>query len=335
MIALGGNAIKKPDEKGTVEEQMRNVSVACKQIAEIAKQGYKIVITHGNGPQVGNLAIQQEQAESLVPAQPLVVLGSMTQGQIGYMMQQSLRNFLGADGWEIVTVVTQVLVDEDDPDFEDPHKPVGPFYKKNEARRLGAENGWIMKHVRPDGDRQWRRVVPSPVPLGIVEGKSISKMVNLDMIVIASGGGGIPVIKDSKGALRGVDAVIDKDRAGSVLAKEVGADIFLVLTDVEYVKLDYGKPDERAVHHMTPDEAKRYSEEGHFLPGSMGPKIEACIEFVESGGDRAIITSLTRAVDALSGESGTTISEVRARARGLSHQSRRGKRLFASELQPQ
>lgn len=310
MIALGGNAIKKPDEKGTVEEQMRNVSVACKQIAEIAKQGYKIVITHGNGPQVGNLAIQQEQAESLVPAQPLVVLGSMTQGQIGYMMQQSLRNLLGADGWEVVTVVTQVLVDKDDPDFEDPHKPVGPFYKEDEARRLGAENGWTMKHVRPDGDRQWRRVVPSPVPLGIVEGKSISKMVDSGMMVIASGGGGIPVIKDGKGALKGVDAVIDKDRAGGVLAKEVGANIFLILTDVDCAKLDYGKPDERPIHHMTTDEAKRYSEEGHFLPGSMGPKVGACIKFVESGGDRAIITSLERAVAALSGEFGTTISGI-------------------------
>ena len=311
MIALGGNAIKQPDEKGTVEEQMRNVSVACEQIAEIARQGYKIVITHGNGPQVGNLAIQQEQAERLVPAQPLVVLGSMTQGQIGYMMQQSLRNLLGADGWEVVTVVTQVLVDKDDPDFEDPHKPVGPFYKEDEARKFGAEGGWTMKHVRPDGDRQWRRVVPSPVPLGIIEGKSISKMVNSGMIVIASGGGGIPVIKDSRGALKGVDAVIDKDRAGGVLAKEVGANIFLILTDVECAKFDYGKSDERPIHHMTPDEARKYSEEGHFLPGSMGPKVEACIKFVESGGDRAIITSLARAVAALNGESGTTISEVR------------------------
>ena len=308
MIALGGNAIKQPHEKGTVEEQMRNVSIACKQIAEIAKRGYKIVITHGNGPQVGNLAIQQEQAESLVPAQPLVVLGSMTQGQIGYMMQQSLLNILGEDGWEVVTVVTQVLVDKDDPDFEDPHKPVGPFYKEDEAKRLGAENGWTMRHVRPNGDKQWRRVVPSPVPLGIVEGKSISKMVDSGMIVIASGGGGIPVVKDVDGALKGVDAVIDKDRAGSVLGKEVGADIFLILTDVDCAKLDYGKPGERPVHKMTLEEAGGYSDEGHFLPGSMGPKVEACIKFVESGGEKAIITSLSKAVDALEGKAGTTIS---------------------------
>ena len=308
MIALGGNAIKQPDERGTVEEQMRNVDVACRQIAEIARQGYKIVITHGNGPQVGNLAIQQEQAQDIVPPQPLVVLGSMTQGQIGYMMQQSLRNLLGEDGWEVVTVVTQVLVDRDDPDFVDPHKPVGPFYTEEEAKKIGEENGWTVKHVRPSGDRQWRRVVPSPIPLSIVEGKAIKRMVDAGMIVIASGGGGIPVIKNDDGWLEGVDAVIDKDRAGSVLAKEVGADIFLVLTDVDCAKLDYGKPGERPIQRMTPAEAWKYSEEGHFLPGSMGPKVEACTRFVEDGGERSIITSLAKAVDALKGEAGTTIS---------------------------
>ncbi len=308
MIALGGNAIKQPDERGTVEEQMSNVAVACRQIAEIAKQGYKIVITHGNGPQVGNLAIQQEQAQDIVPPQPLVVLGSMTQGQIGYMMQQSLRNLLGEDGWEIVTVVTQVLVDRDDPDFVDPNKPVGPFYTEEEAKNIGEENGWTVKHVRPSGDRQWRRVVPSPIPLSIVEGKAIKTMVDAGMIVIASGGGGIPVIINDDGGLEGVDAVIDKDRAGSVLAKEVGSDIFLVLTDVDCAKLDYGKPDERPVERMTPAEAWKYSEEGHFLPGSMGPKVEACTQFVEDGGERSIITSLAKAVDALKGEAGTTIS---------------------------
>jgi carbamate kinase len=288
---------------------MRNVAVACRQIAEIAKQGYKIVLTHGNGPQVGNLAIQQEQAQNIVPPQPLVVLGSMTQGQIGYMMQQSLRNLLGEDGWEVVTVVTQVLVDRDDPDFVDPHKPVGPFYTEEEAKKIGEENGWTVKHVRPSGDRQWRRVVPSPIPQAIVEGKAIKRMVDAGMIVIASGGGGIPVIKNDDGWLEGVDAVIDKDRAGSVLAKEVDADIFLVLTDVDCAKLDYGKPDERPIKRMTPAEAWKYSEEGHFLPGSMGPKVEACTMFVEDGGERAIITSLAKAVDALKGEAGTTISK--------------------------
>ena len=307
MIALGGNAIKQPDERGTVEEQMRNVATACRQIAEIAKRGYKIIITHGNGPQVGNLAIQQDQAQDLVPAQPLVVLGSMTQGQIGYMMQQSLRNILGEGGWEVVTVVTQVLVDKDDPDFTDPHKPVGPFYTEDEADRLNAEKGWTIRKVRPNSDRQWRRVVPSPVPLGIAEGKSIKKMVDAGMIVIASGGGGIPVILNDDGRLEGVDAVIDKDRAGGVLADEVGADIFLILTDVDSARLDYGKPTERPIERMTSTQAKAYSEEGHFLPGSMGPKVEACVKFVEHSGERAIITSLERAAEALEGRAGTTI----------------------------
>lgn len=307
MIALGGNAIKQPDERGTVEEQMRNVATACRQIAEIARRGYKIVITHGNGPQVGNLAIQQEQAQGLVPAQPLVVLGSMTQGQIGYMMQQSLLNILGRDGWEVVTVVTQVLVDKDDPDFADPHKPVGPFYTEEDADRLRAEKGWTIKKVRPNGDRRWRRVVPSPVPLGIVEGRPIRKMVDAGMIVIASGGGGIPVIMNDGGKLEGVDAVIDKDRAGGVLAEEVGADIFLILTDVDSARLNYGKPDEESIDEMTTTQSKAYSDEGHFLPGSMGPKVEACIKFVEKGGERAIITSLERAFDALEGRAGTTI----------------------------
>jgi carbamate kinase len=307
MIALGGNAIKQPDESGTLEEQMRNVVTACGQIAEIARRGNDIIITHGNGPQVGNLAIQQENAQSIVPPQPLVVLGAMTQGQIGYMMQQSLRNLLSDDGWEVVTAVTQVLVDKNDPDFTDPHKPVGPFYTEEEAERLRSEKGWTIVKVRPNSDRQWRRVVPSPIPLGIIEGKAIKKMVDSGMIVIASGGGGIPVIRNEGGKLEGVDAVIDKDRAGEVLAEDVGADVLLILTDVDSAKLDYGKPDERPIKRMTVSEARRYSNEGHFLPGSMGPKVEACIKFVEQGGEKAIITSLEKAADALEGRAGTTV----------------------------
>ncbi len=307
MIALGGNAIKQPDESGTLEEQMRNVATACGQIAEIARRGNDVIITHGNGPQVGNLAIQQESAQDIVPPQPLVVLGAMTQGQIGYMMQQSLRNLLGDDGWEVVTAVTQVLVDRNDPDFTDPHKPVGPFYTEEEAERLRTEKGWMIVKVRPNSDRQWRRVVPSPIPLGIIEGKALRKMVDSGMIVIASGGGGIPVIRNEGGKLEGVDAVIDKDRAGEVLAEEVGADILLILTDVDSAKLDYGKPDERPIERMTVSEARRYSSEGHFLPGSMGPKVEACIKFVDRGGEKAIITSLEMAADALEGRAGTTV----------------------------
>jgi carbamate kinase len=307
MIALGGNAIKQPHERGTFEEQMSNVAIASKQIAEIARRGYEIAITHGNGPQVGNLAIQQEQAADMVPAQPLVVLGAMTQGQIGYMMQQTLNNLLAGDGKEVATVVTQVIVSEDDPDFQDPTKPVGPFYDEATARRLAKENNWIVKQVRPTGEKTWRRVVPSPVPIGIAEARVIRRLVESGAIVIASGGGGIPVVRNGSGKLEGIDAVIDKDRAGAVLAGELGADIFLILTDVEYALLNYGKDDEKPINRMTLKDAERYLGEGHFKAGSMGPKVEAAMGFVKKGGDHAIITSLDKAVDALEGKTGTHI----------------------------
>ena len=307
LVALGGNAIKQAEERGTFEEQMRNVETASKQIASLVRDGYELVITHGNGPQVGNLAIQQEAAVDQVPAQPLVVLGAMTQGQIGYMMQQHLHNILGGDGKDIVTVVTQVIVGRDDPDFQDPTKPVGPFYTKEVAKRLAAERGYVVKKVRPTGDRTWRRVVPSPVPLGIAEARSIKRMVEDGMIVIASGGGGIPVIVDERGGLEGIDAVIDKDRAGAKLAEEVEADILLVLTDVEYAMENYGKPDQRPIRVMTLSEARKRMADGQFGAGSMGPKVEACVGFVERGGEAAIITSLEKAADALKGRTGTRI----------------------------
>ncbi len=307
MIALGGNAIKQPHEKGTYKEQMVNVETACKQIAEIARKGYEIAITHGNGPQVGNLAIQQEQGEHMVPAQPLFILGSMTQGQIGYMMQQSLQNQLTSDGKQVATVVTQVIVSTEDPDFQDPTKPVGPYYEEVTAKKLAKENNWIVKQVKPTGDKTWRRVVPSPAPLGIAEAAIIKKMVESGAVIIASGGGGIPVYRNKQGKLEGVDAVIDKDRAGAKLAEEVGADIFLILTDVEYALLNYGTDKEEPVRKVTVDQAKKYLGEGHFKAGSMGPKIEAALGFVERGGDHAIITSLDKAVDALAGKTGTHI----------------------------
>lgn len=307
MIALGGNAIKQPDERGTFREQMRNVGIAARQIAQIAEKGYEIAITHGNGPQVGNLLIQQEQGAHMVPPQPLVVLGAMTQGQIGYMMQQNLYNLLSKSGKEVATVVTQVIVSKDDPDFQDPTKPVGPYYDEETAKSLGRENDWIVKKVRPTGDKQWRRVVPSPTPLGIAEASVIRRLVERGVIVIASGGGGIPVFRNQKGDLEGVDAVIDKDRAGAKLAEEVDADIFLILTDVEYALLNFGTDHEAPVKKATISQARQYLSEGHFKAGSMGPKVEAAIGFVERGGDTAIITSLDKAAEALEGNSGTHI----------------------------
>jgi len=286
---------------------MKNVEIACKQIALLVRHGNDLVITHGNGPQVGNLAIQQEAATDQVPPQPLFVLGAMTQGQIGYMMQQNLHNILDGDGKQVAAIVTQVLVSPADPDFKDPTKPVGPFYTEDVAKKLASERGWIVKKVRPTGDKTWRRVVPSPAPLGIAEAKAIRTMVDSGMVVIASGGGGIPVYRNEKGHLEGVDAVIDKDRAGAKLAEEVGSNVLLILTDVEYAMMDYGKPTQAPIRKMTVSEARKRLKEGHFSAGSMGPKVEAALGFVERGGERAIITSLERAVDALEGKTGTHI----------------------------
>ena len=305
VIALGGNAIKKANEEGTAEQQRRNIEITCKHILRIIKKGYHVILTHGNGPQVGSLLIQQEEAKNLVPPQPLDVLGAMTQGEIGYMIQQTLINYLREEKRSIpvVTVITQVLVNENDPDFKNPSKPVGPFYTRNEARRLVDKKGYIIKKVKP-GIKAYRRVVPSPDPIDIIEKNVIKMLVKLGAIIIASGGGGIPVIK-RKNQLQGIEAVIDKDLAGEKLAEAVNADIFLILTDVEKVKLNFGKRNEKDLNKLTIAEAEKYLEEGHFLPGSMKPKVVACIRFLKAGGEKAIITSLDKAADALEGKTGT------------------------------
>jgi carbamate kinase len=315
LIALGGNAIKQAGERGTTEEQFKNCKTTTKLIAEIVKRMKpedRLIITHGNGPQAGNLLVQQEAGKKAVPAQTMDVVGGMTQGQIGYMLQQTLMNYLKDAGVNvpICGVVNQVLVNKDDPEFfgETASKPVGNFFTEEEAKRIKKEHPeYIMKKVKPKGDRPWRRTVPSPDPIANVENETIKRMVDAGIIVIASGGGGIPVILGENGRYKGVDAVIDKDLAGERLAEVVGADTFLVLTDVEKAKLNFGKPDEKEIDKMSLSEAKRYSEEGHFLPGSMGPKVKACIRFLEWGGKKAIITSLDKAVDALAGKTGTLI----------------------------
>ncbi|MCD6102312.1 MAG: carbamate kinase [Candidatus Cloacimonetes bacterium] len=309
VIALGGNAIKLSNERGTAKEQFKNVAVTCEQLVKMNAMGYKLIITHGNGPQAGNLLIQQEEGNKLVPAQPMDIVGAMTQGQIGYMFQNTLQNYFRQKGKDIpiVTVVTQVLVREDDPDFDDPTKPVGPFYTKEKALELKEKKGYAVKKVKPNGEKNWRRVVPSPEPYGIVESDCIQALVDAHAIVIASGGGGIPVMKKSDGTLVGLEAVIDKDKAGNKLAQSVNADIYLILTDVENAYINFGKPDEKALGKITVTEAEKYLEEGHFLAGSMGPKVTAAIRFVKAGGERAIITSLKNAVDALQGKTGTII----------------------------
>lgn len=309
LVALGGNAIKQADERGTAEEQFRNVRKTCEHLVKLLKRGYRLVITHGNGPQVGNLLIQQEEGEKLVPPQPLDILNAMTQGQIGYMIQQNLMKCIHEEGLNIpvTTVITQVLVRRDDPDFNDPSKPVGPFYCLEEAEELKRTKGYIIKKVKPGDGRVYRRVVPSPDPIKIVEAEVIRKMVDSGIVVIASGGGGIPVVMREDGSYEGVEAVIDKDLAGERLAEVVEPQIFLILTDVEKVKLNYGMPNEKEIDSMSLEEAMKYMEEGHFAPGSMRPKVQACIRFLKYGGKKAIITSLDKAVEAIEGKTGTII----------------------------
>lgn len=309
VIALGGNAILQPGQRGTFAEQMKNVETTCQQLAQMVESGkYKIIITHGNGPQVGNILLQNETAKDVAAPMPLYVCGAESQGLIGYMMQQTLHNLLvdkGKGGIPIATVVTQVVVDKNDQAFQNPTKPVGPFYSEEEAKKLESEKGY---HIKEDAGRGWRRVVPSPDPIEIFEKEAVRQLVDARSIVIASGGGGIPVLKEGE-KLVGVDAVIDKDLAGERLAVDVEAKIFLVLTDVDQVKLNYKTPQEKGLSHITVEEAKRYLAEGHFAKGSMEPKVRAAIRFIEAGGERAVITSLDKAVAALDGKAGTTITK--------------------------
>jgi carbamate kinase len=308
VVALGGNAILQPGQRGTFEEQMKNVHVTCEQLTHMVESGkYKVVVTHGNGPQVGNILLQNEVGKDVAAPMPLYVCGAESQGLIGYMIQQTLTNLLAKKGRgdiPVATIVTQVVVDAKDEAFTHPTKPVGPFYSAEEAQRLKTEKGY---DVREDAGRGWRRVVPSPDPVEIVEKEAIRQLVAARSIVIASGGGGIPVLREN-GQLRGVDAVIDKDLAGERLAVDVGASILVILTDISQVKLHYKTPQEKGLTHITVAEAKTYHAEGHFAKGSMEPKVRAAIRFIESGGERAIITSLDKATDALDGKAGTTIT---------------------------
>ncbi|MEW5826934.1 MAG: carbamate kinase [Candidatus Bipolaricaulota bacterium] len=308
VVALGGNAILQPGQRGTFEEQMKNVHLTCEQLAHMVESGrYRVVVTHGNGPQVGNILLQNEVGKEVAAPMPLFVCGAESQGLIGFMIQQNLSNLLAAKGRAdipVATLVTQVVVDADDEAFRHPTKPVGPFYTAEEAKRLSEEKGYDVKE---DAGRGWRRVVASPDPKEIFEKEAIRQLIAARAIVIASGGGGIPVVRED-GQLRGVDAVIDKDLAGERLAADVGASIFMILTDVEQAKLHHRTPQEKALSRLTVREASQYLAEGHFAKGSMEPKVRAAVRFVESGGEKAIITSLDKATDALEGKAGTTIT---------------------------
>lgn len=304
VVALGGNAILRAGEKGTAAEQLANVRLTCQHITTMIREGYRVVITHGNGPQVGNILIQNEQAADILPPLPLDMCGAESQGLIGYMIQQTLGNELRAGDLDrpVVTLVTQVVVDSHDPAFSTPTKPIGPYFTGRRAQRLIEARGYQMREF----NHGWRRVVPSPHPQGIWERELVKKLMEQGVIVIASGGGGIPVVAEG-GFLRGVEAVVDKDLAGERLAMDVGADILLMLTDVEMVALDYGQPAEQFFLTLDPAAARGYLAAGQFPPGSMGPKIEAAAAFVDGGGECAIITSLDKAVAALKGKTGTMI----------------------------
>jgi len=312
VVAFGGNAIARADQAGTFEEQMANLRSMANALAALVEHGVSIVITHGNGPQVGRIAIQQEAGhrQERSPAMPFDACGAMSEGLIGYMLQQSLRNTLRVRDSRFLcaTVITQVTVAADDPAFQNPTKPVGGFYSKSEAAELERKKRWTMVE---DAGRGYRRVVPSPKPLEIVEWPAISALLDAGFMVIAAGGGGIPVVEEAaeagKTRLRGVEAVIDKDRASARLAALVGADTLILLTDVERVAVGYGTPSERWLDLVSVEEMRGYLEAGEFPPGSMGPKVESAIRFVDDGGRRAIITSTSNLVEAFMSGSGTRV----------------------------
>jgi carbamate kinase len=306
LIAFGGNALLPENERGLQYEQMRNAQRAAKLMVHIVKKGYELIIVHGNGPQVGNILIQMEEAITKVPPFTLEVCDAMTEGSMGYMLEKAIINELRRNSIdkEVATVLTQVVVDRDDPAFENPTKPIGPFYSKYRAQILIREKKWKMIE---DAGRGYRKVVPSPKPIDVVPKRIINDLVRGGRIVIAAGGGGIPVIINGRGFFQGVEAVIDKDFASSLLAKEVKVDLFIILTAVDRVYLNYGKPNQREIKVMTVAQAKKYLAQGQFPPGSMGPKIKAAIEFIEGGGKEVLITSANKLKASLINRAGTKI----------------------------
>lgn len=307
VIALGGNALQSKDSSATAEAQLEVVRRTCEHIAEISGRGYELAIVHGNGPQVGRIILASETAKDTVPVMPFDVCSAMSQGYIGYHLQQALRYSLNRRNRNVsvVTLATQMVVEPADPAFEAPNKPIGAFYTEEEAKRLASEKGY---QVKEDAGRGWRRVVASPLPRKIVEIDAVKNLWDR-AIVITCGGGGIPVVERSDGSLEGIAAVIDKDYAAELLAEQVGADLLLILTEVEKVAIHYNTPQQEDLSHITLSEATRYVEEGHFAAGSMLPKVQAAMKFVRNDpSKKAIITSLDSALDALDGKTGTHVT---------------------------
>ncbi len=307
VIALGGNALQSGKAEPTAEAQLAVVKQTCERIAEISQRGYEIAVVHGNGPQVGRILLASETAKDVTPAMPFDVCGAMSQGYIGYHLQQSLKYALNICNKNIpvVTLATQMVVEKADPAFENPTKPIGPFYSEAEAKELESTKGYTMKE---DAGRGWRRVVASPLPRKIVEIDAIKQLWD-STIVIACGGGGIPVVENADGTMEGVAAVIDKDFAAELLAEQVDADALMILTEVEKVAINFNKPNQENLSSLSLADAAKYCEEGQFAPGSMLPKVQAAMKFVRANPDKkAIITSLDKAIDALEGKTGTVIT---------------------------
>ncbi len=308
VLALGGNAIIQAGQKGTITEQFANTRESLNGIAKLIKEGYQIAISHGNGPQVGNMLIQQNAGiDRGVAPLPLGVLNAATEGTMGYMIDQSLQNILKNAGLEpeVAVILTQIVVDKNDPSMSNPSKPVGPFYTEEQAKDLQEAYGWSMTE---DAGRGWRQVVPSPKPKDIIPAKAIQALMENGTIVISCGGGGIPVYVENNQTLEGVDAVIDKDFASALLANQIEADTLIILTGVEKVAINWGKPEMEELSTLNTEDAKRYHAEGHFPKGSMGPKILAAVDYLEKGGKRVIITSHEYLTEALEGKTGTIIT---------------------------
>ena len=303
LIALGGNALQRAKGSGKIEEQLEAVRETCKIACKLIEAGHTIAITHGNGPQVGSILLRNELAASVLPPKPLDVCSAESQGMIGYMLQDTMYNELDKKyrKYPVITILSQTLVEKNDPAFQNPTKPIGSFYTKEEAEKLKDEKGWQIVEQQGKG---FRRVVPSPRPIKVIEGGAIKKLFDEEWIVISCGGGGIPVIEENDN-LKGVEAVIDKDRTAAILGNTIGVDVLLILTDVEKAYINFLKPNQKALDKLTIKEAEELIKEGQFGKGSMGPKVEACMDFVKNGGKKAIITSLAKCRDALDGKTGT------------------------------
>jgi carbamate kinase len=306
VMALGGNALLRRGDEDSAEVMRKNARMAAERVADVAAQGWEVVVTHGNGPQVGRILLQNEAARDWVHPMPLDVCGAESQGQIGYLLQVTIGDVFYERGMErpVAAVLTFTRVPPDDPAFQNPAKPIGPHYEEAEAKRLAAERGW---HVAGGPEGQWRRVVPSPKPYSIVEAPVIRRMAESGVVVIGCGGGGVPVIEEGP-RLVGVEAVVDKDLASAILARDVEAEVLLICSDVEGVYEAFGTPEQRLLERLTPAEALEGLADGSFPAGSMGPKVEAAATFVQGRGGRATICALDDAPEALRGKAGTTIA---------------------------